>query len=32
MLAEKFADASVTEFDFTAGADQLGGDDNLEYV
>ena len=31
-LAEKFADASVTEFNFTANADQPGGDDSMEYV
>ena len=31
-LAKKFADASVTEFNFTASADQVGGDDSLEYV
>ncbi|PSW99586.1 GPO family capsid scaffolding protein [Photobacterium iliopiscarium] len=32
MLAKEFADASVTEFDFTVSADQVGGDDDLAYV
>lgn len=31
-LAEKFADASVTEFNFTRDADHQGGDNSLEYV
>lgn len=32
VLAKEFADASVTEFNFTVSADQVGGDDDLTYV